>query len=273
MSKHLWSPLILLSALTATVANAQPPAGTPSKAEARWSIALSAGPAIPTGSFVPQKVYPQYGNGYTSVRPESEIKTGIGAELSLGFLVAGRFRLVAALSAQRNSGNPLGWQDTTTNLNNASSPAHPNTHWRMVRWLGGGEYALPLKKSPTTLFLRALAGAQKTRSPDYTVYFSQQATAGGGVSPGQPPYQVNKSYPGVSLPWTFAWEGDAGVEYRLAGRLLLTVSAGYSGSSLSRPMSEVLALSLGNTVIASDTQKVNITTATLHIKGGLTYDL
>jgi opacity protein-like surface antigen len=181
---------------------------------ARWSLGLAAGPAFPVGAFH-NIAYASPTAGYA--------RTGYGAELSGNYRLYHTLGITLAAGFQDNPG-------ATTRLYPLDpaplgEPASTMTrkHWNMARLLAGPSWSMPLlPKKGLSLRFRALAGALKTKIPDVTTY-----------SPGLP----NTVSAGITdyhtygpLPWAFAYQADAGLQWHVTHRLALSLDAGYEGS-------------------------------------------
>jgi hypothetical protein len=195
-------PLLCIALLSLSRSQAQ-------KTYSRWSIGLSAGPSFPTGKFA-HKNTGEVGSGYAL--------TGVGAELTAGYRLNRTFGLVAI----------AGWQENKQRIDQSlivpgtgtlmvvPPPGHT---WKIARLLTGVSYSYPFStRSGPTLQIRVLGGLLKTSIP--------------GVLNG---FSITENPP--ALPWTFCYQADAGLKWKLSPRFSLTTTAGYTGSS---PVSHVL---------------------------------
>jgi hypothetical protein len=111
--------------------------------------------------------------------------------------------------------------------------------------------------------LRALAGLQGTRTPDFSYQY---------------PFP-DLIYPnwvtayGVNLPWTFSYEADAGLKWNFRGRVALLAYAGYDGCRPSKPPAELLLFGPNNNMtIPLNGYKpgtVPLPTGTIHLRAGI----
>jgi len=203
MKKRLLYNLTFLIVLNMT-ANAQT---TPEK-PSRWSLSLSAGPSFPTGTFA------------SNDRLSSEsghARIGAGAELALTYWLNRRFGLVFAAAGQENA---IG---TFTSLPDPGfgNVTIENDPWKIARFLAGGTFSHPLS-ARLSFDIRALAGLLKTSIPGYTYHTNSGS--------GQSNVQSDGHAPGFSLPWTFAYEAGAGLQWQSPGRLFLRLDAAYTGA-------------------------------------------
>jgi hypothetical protein len=207
--KHTHLALAFLLTLGGACASAQ-------DAPARWSLDLAAGPASPIGSF--HSIASMTSNsGYA--------RTGYGAQLSGSYRIYHRLGVTLAAGYQQNpTATTLRYYDEANPLNVPPSTIS-HKHWTMTRILAGPSWSLPLApKKGLSLRIQALAGALKTKIPDLTMY-----------TPGLPNALVKGSWYYQSygpLPWCFAYQADAGLQWRVNRRLALTLDAGYDGSEL-----------------------------------------
>jgi len=183
---------------------------TPSQAQetwSRWSIGLSAGPSFPTGKFA-EKNTGYLGSGYAL--------TGAGAELTVGYRLSRTFGLVAM----------AGWQENKQRIDVSYIGPDilliipPSGHnWTIARLLTGISYSYPFSTHVgPTLQIRALGGFFKTSIPG--------VLNGWDIAEDSSP-----------LPWTFCYQADAGLKWKLSRKFSLTTMAGYTGGS---PISHVL---------------------------------
>ena len=180
----------------------------------RWSIGLTGGAAFPVGKF--QRLHSAYGG--------SGVSTGSSAELFGEYRIWRSFSATLSINGQLNQGDgtPYDWRkyNWITNVPGKKSSAH---QWQIARILAGGVYTIPLASRPgPALLVRALAGVQKTSSPTFSYidpaidYF---------LAPDDPYTHL----PGLSLPWTFSYETDAGLKWAFPGRFTLISFIGYNG--------------------------------------------
>jgi hypothetical protein len=246
-------PLLLLALL-------RQPAQAQEK-ESRWSIGLAAGPAFPLGSFA---------HFHTPVASGS-VQRGVTAEISASYRICRSFAATAVVNGQTNRGDgiPYQWLSPTS----VADPANINHNWMLVRVLAGGTYSLPLSKRQRFALLgRLLGGIQKTRTADFN--FVVPGVAEGIPFPGPVPgplqtgvLSIAGTFSGVSLPWSFAYQADAGLRWKLDGRLSLVVYAGYNGSKPSKEFTYYHNNS--GTTYTTVTAKESFSTATLHALAGI----
>lgn len=187
-------------------------AQTPQKLS-RWSIGLAGGAAFPVGRF--QDLHSPYGEG--------RVGTGSSAELFGEYRICRAFSATVEINGQLNQGDgsPYDWRNYNgiTKVPGEKSSAH---QWQIARVLAGGVYTLPLASHPgPALMVRTLAGVQKTNSPTFR-YID-------GAIDFAPGYDPHITLPGLSLPWTFSYEADAGLKWAFPGRFTLVSFIGYNG--------------------------------------------
>jgi hypothetical protein len=194
-----------------------PPPVTGKSVFPHWFLGLSAGPAFPAGKFGDKK-YPDPQAGYAH--------TGIGAEIDLGYRINRSFSVVLAVEGQTN-GTDEAARKNFVHPTNGSYPAVVYTYhsynWKMARFLAGGVYTRSLSAHGNlALQLRFLAGILMTGVPGYsaTLYNSSNnsLTSAGNVAD-------------ASLPWTFCYQGDAGLKFRLTHVLWLVANTGYAAAN------------------------------------------
>lgn len=183
--------------MTITYAQAQ-------NAPSPWTIGLAAGPAFPTGSFANKNPsYETYGSA----------TTGIGADLTAGYRLCNHFGLVALAGLQVNSRDLSKFAALFPQ--NGSTPGYLAARWGIYRLLVGGDYTRPLSKhGGPTLQIRLLAGALKTKVPASSIYSD--------------PIQNTLAQ---SMAWTFSYQADAGLKFKLARKLSLVTTAGYAAGN------------------------------------------
>ncbi len=178
----------------------------------RWSIGLSAGPSFPTGKFTDEN---------TSDLRSGYALTGVGAELTGGYRLNPSFGLVAMAGWQENKQKipQQPYNNPTILIDPYILVAPPPSHtWNIVRLLTGISYAHPFSThSRLSLQIRALGGLLKTSIP--VVMNSIASTENS-----------------QTLPWTFCYQADAGLKWKLSSKFSLTTTAGYTESS---PVSHV----------------------------------
>jgi hypothetical protein len=253
MKKFFFYPLILL-ALLRIPAQAQ-------EKSSRWSIGLAAGPAYPLGSFA---------HFHTPVASGS-VQRGVTAEINASYRLCPSFAATAVVNSQTNRGDgiPYQWLSPTS----VTDPTNIRHNWMMTRVLAGGTYFLPLsKKQRFALLGRLLGGIQKTRTADFN--FIVPGVADGIPVPGPVPGPLQTgvrtiagTFPGVSLPWSFAYQADAGLRWKLDGRLSLMAYVGYNSS---RPSKEFTYYhNNSGTIYTTVTARESFSTATLHALAGV----
>lgn len=181
---------------------------------APWSAGFSIGPSFPIGHFASKNFY-SYEAGSAA--------TGVSAELTGGYAFSRSWGMALLVGGQDNAHNPIPYSryfftvpfTVPVTVTNAHFP-----HWKIARILAGGVYAHSLS-SREKLFLqiRLLAGVLKTNVPGYSddVYVGRSG-----------PTHID--VPEFHMSWTFSYQADAGLKWKLSGRTFLVANAGYSGA-------------------------------------------
>ncbi|HEV9036228.1 MAG TPA: hypothetical protein VGQ51_06410 [Puia sp.] len=230
----------------------------------RWSVALTAGPAIPVGTFA---------GTHNSNAGDKTVSTGGLLELSGSYRIWRFFSAAVAFDGQLNRGNGISSDLGPMYLYNSAAVAHIGVFgkdWQIARVLAGGLFTLPLsKKGGPTLMLRALAGIQKTRTPAVSY----------------PESPVITTYPGTfyvranSLSTAFSYQLDAGLKWKLSSKWAFLVFAGYNGCRPSfsphlifYPPGEMVPGPSGAGPLMSN-RNTSLPTGTISIRAGLSYSL
>ncbi len=246
---------------TTQVGSSQDP--TTQGASARWSFGLAAGPAFPVGSF----------HRSASVDGGSIVaQNGGSAELS------GSYRFWRSLSAtlvvqgQENKGNGIPYSFIPPGSTKAVGSMQGND-WKIARILSGVTYTLPLtKKTGPELLFRVLGGVQKTASPDYKMHALLYTNELYLTCNGCTGYGAITS-PGISFPWSFAYEADAGLQWKFHSRFSAMGYAGYEGSKPSKDLPNIGAYDPSTNTFTTYSRKYTATTGTISLRAGVSYDL
>jgi hypothetical protein len=220
--------LLLLVVACCGVARAQAPARAqdppPARAQKaarfhRWSIDLSGGAAFPIGGFAhTDEQNPKSGT----------VHTGSVFEASGTFHLSHTWGITLVANRQYNKSdvdniivpNPLFPEILVPGPLNpgGSYTSIPPQHWSMTRILAGGVYTLPLNhKKNLAVLVRALAGIEKAHVSQYEYFVHSQNSTGFSCSPTR------------NLAWAFAYQADAGLQYKVYRRWSVLAFAGYSG--------------------------------------------
>lgn len=191
------------------------------KPPGHWSLDILAGPAFPVGAF--GSLEHQYPSGGT-------IHAGGLAEVSGTYHLNRSFGIVLLASGQINKGNGINYVQPPKPLSPGILPGDEQVetvdgsqHWKIARFMTGGQYSLPLnRKKEIDLLFRLLGGVQKAEPATYNQYFDNN--------------EENFSYPRVNLPWSFSYQFDAGLKWQQTRRIALIAYAGYNGSESSREL-------------------------------------
>jgi hypothetical protein len=184
----------------------------------RWSIGFSAGPSFPVGKYGYKK-FPDNEAGYA--------QTGYGAEIFLGYRLNRSFGAVLVMNGQENATTnspqhrPILYPPTP-NFNYTTTVDFHSHNWKIARFLAGGVFNRPLSgRGGISLQLRILAGVLKTGVPGYSSSTYNNVTSltfsDGNVSD-------------ANTPWTFCYQGDAGLTFPLSHKAFLLANMGYAGA-------------------------------------------
>ena len=213
--------LLALPAWLSTSAQNGPRArqsGTRAATMSRWSVALTAGPSFPVGRFA--------GIHNTEFSAHRGVAIGGIAEAAVTYRIWHSISAIVAIDGQLNHGNGI------PNTAVYSYPAGQGPHvgafgddWQMTRVMGGGVYALPLARhGGPTLVVRAMAGIQYTRIPDFDETDPDELPGYHYVLHAQ----GQDGWPRM----TFSYEFDGGLKWNLHGSWSFLAYAAYNGARL-----------------------------------------
>jgi hypothetical protein len=263
MKKFLLSliTLLTLSAMRSSAQGGSYPGPTAQTSSARWSLGLAAGPAFPVGSF--HRSEGLDGGIVTN-------KTGGGAELSASYRFWRSFSATMVIEGQENKGDGIPYYFFPPGSSKAVGSMQGND-WKIARILTGAVYTLPLTKKTGPAFLfRLLGGVQKTASPDYKDPNENLQMPYNCGSCNIPP---TVTYPGISFPWSFAYEADAGLQWRFHSRFSAIGYAGYEGSKLSKDLLYIGSYDPSTNSYTTYSRKYTSPTGTISLRAGVSYDL
>ena len=215
----------------------------------RWSIGLAAGLAVPGGHFA----------GIETMAGHADTHPGPAAELTVAYRVCRYFDAVVAAGGQLNNGEGIPYGPEP--FSQPANVTFRDQNWKIARLTGGGTLNIPLRKNGRLdLFFRELAGIQKTSAAD--VYKTIPVNP---LLPGPLGNRITVTYPGPSFPWTFAWETDAGVNWKWRRLWALIAYTGISGAS---PATNLTYLVGGDALV---TRRSEFSTTTVHANAGIVY--
>jgi hypothetical protein len=188
------------------------------EAFSHWSAGLSVGPSFPTGHF---------GSKNIQDAKAGSAGVGIGAEITGGYAFNRSFGAALVINGQEDGLVAPPGQTSLVPVTAMPSIVVHNGHWKIARFLAGGVFNQPLSpRRGLSLGVRLLGGVLRTSIPGYSYSFLSGATGQlGGVSTG------SGKIPGNVLPWTFCYQADAGLKWRLPHRIYLVADAGYAGAT------------------------------------------
>jgi hypothetical protein len=265
MKKILFLFFTLLALSTMRASGQGVPAQDPTAhtSPARWSIGLDAGPAFPVGSF--------HRSGGADGAPLTA-QTGGSAELSGSYRFWRSFGATLVVEGQENKGNNGIPYSFVPPGSTKAAGSMQGSDWKMARILTGVTYALPLtKKTGPELLFRVLGGIQRTASPDYktdAVLYTEELylTCNGCTG-----YAITS--PGISFPWSFAYEADAGLQWRFHSRFSAIGYAGYEGSKPSKDLPNIGAYDPSTNTFITYPRKYTAATGTISLRAGVSYEL
>ncbi len=225
----------------------------------RWSLGVAAGPASPVGDF----------HRFTGVFG------GVGGANSGGSVeLSGALRIWRALSAaivvegQENSGTGVDYWLFAPGTDKPVGSSKGND-WKIARVLAGAVYSWPLtKKTGPVLLVRLLGGVQRTISPDYKDELANLLP--GPLHTGPAPSITS---PGLTFPWSFAYEADAGLQWRFHSRFSAVGYAGFEGSKPSINLAYVNTYSSATNTYTLDYRRSSYATSAISLRAGVLYAL
>jgi hypothetical protein len=263
MKKFLFALLTLLtlSAMRASAQGGSSQAPTAQGVSARWSIGLAAGPAFPIGSF-----HRSAGVDGGSIVAQN----GGSAEISGSYRFWRSFSATLVVEGQENKGTGIPYWFSLPGTEKPVGSLQGND-WKMARILTGIVYTLPLtKETGPALLLRLLGGVQKTASPDFkdaVLYEEGLYTCLNCAVPSP------VTYPGISFPWSFAYEADAGLQWKFHSRFSAVGYAGYQGSKPSKNLLYLDTYDPSTNSYTTYSRKYISATGTISLRAGVLYDL
>jgi hypothetical protein len=173
---------------------------------------LSGGPSFPLGKFA-GKTY----EGPAEPNPSGLAKTGLAAQLSLGYYINKSIGLLLLPGYSVHKQDPSGYNEnirshwTPTAIRNNTINATTNS-WMLMKLMAGGFLVTPLtESSELVLVTKFTAGVCKTDVPGYSYTLSDSSGKVFSFA----------SYEKTSLPWTFCYQISVGLKYKLNNNLHL----------------------------------------------------
>ncbi len=204
-----------------------------------WSISVSGGATLPVGKFAGKHF------GDTT---ESFARLGPVLNLMLEYRLHAQFGWALSFTGQENyvDINSMEQQvnppttDTTISRTTVSSGS-----WYIGKIMTGPTLSLPMGRKKKWYFTsRLMAGVLRTAEPklaigtgtEYIVQGPGLGSPGGGLAA----YTASYSYQGkISLPWTLAWLGSAGVLYPINAKWSFRVDVDYSTATIRAPFNTI----------------------------------
>ncbi len=231
-------------------------------ASARWCLGLAAGPAFPVGAF--HRSSSAYGGSIVA-------QNGGSAELSGSYRFWRSFSATLVVEGQENRGNGIAYWFFPPGSSKPAGSSKGND-WKMARILTGAVYTLPLtKKTGPALRLRLLGGVQQTISPDYKGALLYEENGVFTCANCMIPNPV--AYPGLSFPWAFAYEADAGLQWRFDSRFSAVGYAGFEGSKPSINLAYFNSYNGATNTYTVDYRISAYATNTISMRAGVVYAL
>ena len=233
----------------------------------RWSLGLAAGPAFPVANF---HRFPASDGG------SGGANGGGGVELSGALRVWRALSATLVIEGQENSGTGVDYSFIPPGTGKPIGSSKGND-WKIARVLAGAVYSWPLtKKTGPALLIRLLGGVQQTISPNnkeaLLVAFPDATVVAGPMrttssAPG------TATYPGLTFPWSFSYEADAGLQWRFRGRLSAIGYAGYEGSKPSINLAYLNSVNYTTGTYTTEHQRSTYATSTISLRAGVLYAL
>jgi hypothetical protein len=255
------SPVLLLLTISSMRAYTQelPP---------RWSLGMAAGPAFPVGNF-----HHFIATDGSAVSAQS----GGTVELSGALRVWRALCATLVIEGQENSGTGVNYWFIPPGTGKPIGSSKGND-WKIARVLAGATYTWPLtKKTGPALLIRLLGGIQQTISPDNKEALLSPAYPDGVLVAG--PLRTTSgaagtvAYPGLTFPWSFSYEADAGLQWRFRGRLSAIGYAGYEGSKPSMNLAYINSVNYTTNAYTTDHRRSTYATGTISLRAGVQYAL
>jgi hypothetical protein len=259
MKQSVFLPLVLLTISTMRAyAQDLPP---------RWSLSLAAGPAFPIANF----------HHFTAADGSAvSAQTGGNVELSGALRVWRALSATLVIEGQENSGTGIDYSFIPPGTGKPIGSSKGND-WKIARVLAGAVYSWPLtKKTGPVLLIRLLGGVQQTISPNDKEALLN-AFPDGAVVAG--PMRTTSSapgtatYPGLTFPWSFSYEADAGLQWRFRGRLSAIGYVGYEGSRPSINLAYLNSVNYTTGTYTTEHQRSTYATSTISLRAGVLYAL
>lgn len=191
--------------------------------QSRFFVELAGSRSFPVGAFASKDITNPYAG---------HADAGVGVSVSGGYMFTRKFGAMLLLGGTRNKQNDgameqqfkAGWPPTYTVYSDIATKS-----WYTGRVMLGGVFETPLSKAERFYFRSGLlAGLCKSSVPAYRedyIMMSNTNTVGAG-------HIENEK---VKLPWTFCYQVNAGLKYKLSNLLAIFADASYFGAAPQRP--------------------------------------
>jgi hypothetical protein len=198
------------------------------KKQPKFLVELGVGPSFPIGTFA-DKTYQDYNETNFS----GMAKTGLAAQLSLGYYINESVGLLLLPSFTIHSQDPSGYEEAlrktysilSGNQNMPSRIEVKAKSWKIAKLMVGGFFITSLTSaSELSLITKLTVGVCKTNMPEYsyTTYDQAGMLSGTGVQ--------NKT----SLPLAFCYQVSVGLKYKLGNQLYLLFDVNSFNSNLKK---------------------------------------
>ena len=181
--------------------------------QSKFIAELSGGPSFALGKFG-NKTY----SAPTETDPAGMAKTGLAAQLSLGYKINESFGIILLPGYSVHKQDPSSRVESIKDSHSAaaSDPTYRlnlrANKWKLTKLMAGGFFVTPLtESSKLALVTKLAAGVCKTDIPGYT--YTETYNNG---------FVLNYFSQGnIKLPWTFCYQVSVGLKYKLKDNIHL----------------------------------------------------
>ena len=192
--------------------------------EPKFSVKVLAGVSLPIGKFGDKSVYQDTGS--TSL---GWAKPGPAIQLAINYQVSKYFGVSLVLDGQENKQNANSVTNNyilhSHNLSDSDSYKTTVQAWKISKILAGGYFVIPFNKRGKLFFQpRITGGLLKTSFPGYSIIV--YGLLNGVRVPGE--VAATSS---ITLPWTFCYQAEASIVYRVNSKIHALVCLNYFHSA------------------------------------------